>query len=65
LALPLELTRAISWIGTGSITSTSPDSSAATRVASEPIGVNTISLRLSSRLPHQPANGLNTVFTPG
>ena len=39
LALPLALTRWMSWIGTGSMTSTSPDSSAATRVAAEAIGV--------------------------
>ena len=36
--LPLALTRAMSCTGTGSITSTSPDSSAATRVASLPMG---------------------------
>ena len=64
-ALGLELTRAISWIGTGSMTSTSPDSSAATRVASEPIGVKTISFRLCSGLPHQFGLTLNTVLTPG
>ena len=64
-ALPLELTRWMSWIGTGSITSTSPESSAATRVASEPIGVKMISLRLCSGLPHQFGFTLNTVFTPG
>ena len=65
LALPLELTRAMSWIGTGSMTSTSPDNSAATRVASEPIGVKTISFRLCSGLRHQFGLALNTVFTPG
>lgn len=64
-ALPLELTRAISWIGTGSITSTSPDSRAATRVAAEEIGVNTISFRLCSGLRHQSGFALNTVLTPG
>ena len=65
VALPLALTRWISWIGTGSMTSTSPDSRAATRVAAEPIGVKTISLRLCSGLPHQFGLTLNTVFTPG
>src|SRR5450755_1374662 len=60
----LAFTRAISWIGTGSITSTSPDSRAATRVASEAIGVKTISLRLCSGLRHQFGFALNTVFTP-
>ena len=64
-AFGLESTRAISWIGTGSMTSTSPDSRAATRVASEPIGVKTISLRLCSGLRHQFGLALNTVFTPG
>ena len=64
-AFGLALTRAMSWIGTGSMTSTSPDSSAATRVASEPIGVKMISLRLCSGLPHQFGLALNTVFTPG
>src|SRR6202030_139081 len=65
LAFGLELTRAISWIGTGSMTSTSPDSSAATRVASELIGVKIISLRLCSGLRHQFGFALNTVLTPG
>ena len=65
VALGLALTRAMSWIGTGSMTSTSPDSSAATRVASELIGVKTISFRLCSGLPHQSGLALNTVLTPG
>ena len=47
------------------MTSTSPDSRAATRVASEPIGVKTISLRLCSGLRHQFGLALNTVLTPG
>ena len=47
------------------MTSTSPDSKAATRVASEPIGVKMISLRLCSGLRHQFGLALNTVFTPG
>ena len=47
------------------MTSTSPDSSAATRVASEPIGVKMISLRLCSGFRHQFGFALNTVFTPG
>ena len=53
VALPLAFTRAMSWSGTGSMTSTSPDSRAATRVASEAIGVKMISFRLCSGLPHQ------------
>src|SRR5581483_4934851 len=65
VALPPALTRAPSWVGTGSITSTSPESSAATRVAADEIGVKTIALRLCSGLPHQFGFGLNTVFTPG
>ena len=65
LALALEFTRAISWIGTGSITSTSPESRAATRVASDPIGVKMISFRLCSGLRHQFGLALNTVLTPG
>src|SRR2546423_13387082 len=52
-------------MGTGSMTSTSPDSRAATRVASEPIGVKMISLRLCSGLRHQFGLALNTVLTPG
>src|SRR6059058_3457086 len=65
VALGLALTRWMSWTGTGSITSTSPDSRAATRVASEPIGVKMISLRLCSGLRHQFGLALNTVLTPG
>ena len=64
-AFGLESTREMSWIGTGSMTSTSPDSRAATRVASEPIGVKMISLRLCSGLRHQFGLALNTVLTPG
>src|SRR6516164_9335290 len=64
-ALPPALTLWISCVGTGSITSTSPESRAATRVAADAIGVKTISLRLCSGLPHQFGFGLNTVFTPG
>ena len=45
--------------------STSPESRAATRVASEPIGVKMISLRLCSGLRHQVGLALNTVLTPG
>src|ERR1700760_4533275 len=55
----------MSCVGTGSITSTSPDNSAATRVAADPIGVKTISLMLCSGLLHQFGLALNTVFTPG
>jgi hypothetical protein len=43
--------RAMSCTGTGSITSTSPDSSAATRVASLPMGVKITSCALPSILP--------------
>src|SRR5262245_35605072 len=64
-AFGLESTREISWIGTGSMMSTSPESSAATRVASELIGVKTISFKLCSGLRHQFGLALNTVFTPG
>src|SRR5258708_1098563 len=64
-AFGLESTREISWIGTGSMMSTSPESRAATRVASEAIGVKMISLRLCSGLRHQFGLPLNTVFTPG
>src|SRR6185295_14669366 len=64
-AFGLESTREISWIGTGSMTSTSPDSRAATRVASEPIGVKMISLMLCSALRHQFGLALKTVLTPG
>src|SRR3981081_4965287 len=45
--------------------STSPESRAATRVASDPIGVKMISFRLCSGLRHQFGFALNTVFTPG
>ena len=41
----------MSCSGTGSITSISPESSAATRVASLPIGVKTTSSTLHSTLP--------------
>ena len=51
--MPADLIRSTSCSGTGSITSISPDSSAATRVASLPIGVKTISSTLPSALPHQ------------
>ena len=43
----------MSCMGTGSMTSTSPESSAATRVASEAMGVKITSVRLCSGLPHQ------------
>ena len=49
--LALLLTRSMSCTGTGSITSTSPESKAATRVASLPMGVNTTSVTLPSILP--------------
>src|SRR5712691_6405045 len=44
--------------------STSPDSSAATRVASDWIGVNTTSVRLCSFGPHQVSCGTRIVLTP-
>src|SRR5215831_4976058 len=44
--------------------STSPDSSAATRVASAWMGVKTTSVRLCSFLPHQASFGRSTVFMP-
>src|SRR6478672_8528662 len=64
-AFGLESTREISWIGTGSMMSTSPDSRAATRVASEPIGVKMISFRLCSGFCHQFGFGLNTLGRVG
>ena len=48
--LAAALTRSTSCSGTGSITSISPDSSAATRVASLPIGVKITSSTLLSTL---------------
>ena len=59
------LTRSMSCTGTGSIMSISPESSAATRVASDLMVVKITSVRLCSGLPHQSGFGLNTVFTPG
>src|SRR5579862_2788421 len=56
--------RATSCSGTGYIMSISPDSSAATRVASDWIGVKTTSVRLCSFWPHQASLGTRTVFTP-
>ena len=55
----------MSCTGTGSIMSMSPDSSAATRVASDLMVWKTTSVRLCSGLPHQFGLGLKTVFTPG
>ena len=57
--------RSTSCSGTGSITSTSPESSAATRVASLPIGVKTTSSTLPSALPHQLEFLTSTVRTDG
>src|SRR5262249_57192111 len=45
--------------------STSPDNSAATRVASDLMVWKITSSRLCSTLPHQFGFGLNRVFTPG
>ena len=50
-AVGLALMRAMSCTGTGSITSTSPDTSAATRVAGLAIGVKMTSCALPSILP--------------
>jgi hypothetical protein len=63
-ALALALMRCTSCSGTGSIQSTSPESSAATRVASLPMVVKITSSKLCSGLPHHFGLGLNTVFTP-
>ena len=63
--LGLFLMRSMSCTGTGSIMSMSPESSAATRVASDLMVWNITSVRLCSTLPHQFGLGLNTVFTPG
>ena len=49
--LALLLTRAMSCTGTGSMTSISPDSSAATRVAGLAMGVKMASRTLPSILP--------------
>src|SRR6185436_3773816 len=65
VALGLFLMRSISCTGTGSIMSTSPESSAATRVASDLMVWKITSSRLCSGLPHQLGFGLKTVFTPG
>src|SRR5215467_7828154 len=65
VTLGLALTRSTSWTGTGSIMSTSPDNSAATRVASDLMVWKMTSSRLCSTLPHQLGFGLYTVFTPG
>ena len=51
LSLALALMRSTSCTGTGSITSTSPESMAATRVASLPIGVKITSSTLVGILP--------------
>ena len=51
VAIPEPSTREMSCRGTGSTMSTSPDSSADTRVESLEIGVNTISSMLPSFLP--------------
>ena len=64
-ALALALTRGMSCTGTGSIQSTSPDRRAATRVASDPMGVKITSVRLCSGLFHQVVFGVQIVLTPG
>lgn len=61
----LVFTRSMSCTGTGSMTSTWPDSSAATRVASLPMGVKTTSATLPSIAPQYCALRVNTVRTPG
>ena len=63
-ALALALMRWMSCSGTGSIQSTSPESSAATRVASFAMVVKITSSKLCSGLPHQFGFGLKIVFTP-
>ena len=65
LTLGLLFTRSTSCTGTGSIMSMSPERSAATRVASDLMVWKITSSRLCSTFPHQPGNGLKTVFTPG
>src|SRR3954452_22355994 len=61
----LDLIRSMSWTGTGSIMSISPDKSAATRVASDVLGGKITSGRLCWGLPDQSGFGLKTVLTPG
>ena len=56
--------RSTSCSGIGSTQSTSPESSAATRVASFAMVVKITSSKLCSGLPHHFGFGLNTVFTP-
>src|SRR5262245_12347551 len=65
VTLGLFLMRSMSCTGTGSIMSISPESRAATRVASFLMVWKVTSVRLCSGLPHQLGLGLNTVFTPG
>ena len=65
LVLAPEATRATSCTGTGSITSISPDSNAATRVEALAIGVKITSSTLPSFLPHQAVLRWSTVRTPG
>ncbi len=57
--------RGTSCVGGSSTRSTSPDSSAAARVASDLIGVYTISVTLPSGLSHQSGFAISTVFTSG
>ena len=66
-ATPEELMRATSWTGAGNIRSSSPDSRAAVRVASEPMGVMTtsVTLKLWLAMSHQSLLRVSTVFTPG
>src|SRR5262245_45188416 len=65
VAFGAALTRSMSCTGTGSIMSMSPDSRAATRVASDLMVWKMTSVRLCSGVRHQLGFGLNTVFTPG
>ena len=58
VTLGLLLMRSISCTGAGSIMSISPDSSAATRVASDLMVWKITSVRLCSGLPHQAELGL-------
>ena len=64
-AIGLCRMRSMSCTGTGSISSMSPDSRAATRVASDWMVCSTTSLRLCWVVPHQLGLRLKTVLTPG
>ena len=69
LMLAVVASRGTSCGGGSLMTSISPEMSAASRVASEPIGVNTTSSTLPSNMPalmpHQFGFLVSTVFTSG